>query len=82
MESVTTDQLDLIVTDPQVLHGQVRVAGTRIPVSVVLDALAAGLAEADILREYPTLTTAGIRACAAYGALLARDHVLPLVAAR
>ena len=50
------------------------VAGTRIPVSAVLDALAAGLTEAEIIAEYPTLDAGGIRAAAAYGAELARDE--------
>jgi uncharacterized protein (DUF433 family) len=78
---MTTEQLALIVTDPDVLHGQVHIKGTRIPVSVVLDCLAAGMTEAEILVEYPTLSVDGIRAAAAYGALLARDEVLPLAAA-
>jgi uncharacterized protein (DUF433 family) len=47
-------------------------------VSVVLDAVAAGMSEAEILEEYPTLTTEGIRAAAAYGAELAREEVLNL----
>jgi uncharacterized protein (DUF433 family) len=65
---VTNEHLELITSDPLVLHGQARVAGTRVPVSVVLDCLAAGMSEAEILAEYPTLTAAGIRAAAAYGA--------------
>jgi len=75
---VTNEQLALITTDPQVLHGQARVAGTRVSVSVVLDCLAAGMSEAEILAEYPTLTEAGIRAAAAYGAALAREELVPL----
>jgi uncharacterized protein (DUF433 family) len=70
----------MIATDPEVLHGQVRIKGTRVPVSVILDCLAAGMTEADILAEYPTLSVAGIRAAAAYGAMLARDELLPLAA--
>jgi uncharacterized protein (DUF433 family) len=42
-------------------------------VSVVLDAHAAGLSEAEIIAEYPSLDAPGIRAAAAYGADLARD---------
>lgn len=53
-------------------------AGTRVSVSVVLDCLAAGMSEAEILAEYPTLTAAGIRAAAAYGAALAREELVPL----
>ncbi len=37
----------LIAVDPEVLHGQAHVRGTRIPVSVVLDAIAAGMSEGD-----------------------------------
>jgi len=64
---VTNEHLELITSDPLVLHGQARVAGTRVPVSVVLDCLAAGMSEAEILAEYPTLTAAGIRAAATFG---------------
>ena len=77
---MTAQQADLIVTDPDVVHGQARVRGTRIPVSVVLDCLAAGLNEDEILRQYPTLTSDGVRAAAAYGAVLAREENHPLPA--
>ena len=55
--------------------------GTRILVSIVLDALADGMTEAELLAEYPTLTVEGIRAVAAHGAELARDEY-PAVAAQ
>jgi uncharacterized protein (DUF433 family) len=47
-------------------------------VSIVLDCLAGGMTDAEILAEYPTLTPPGIRAAAAYGAALAREEVFPL----
>ena len=75
---MTREQLDLIISDPQVLHGQARVAGTRVPVSVVLDCLAAGMSVEQIVEEYPTLTSEGVQAAAAYGALLAREELVPL----
>ena len=77
---MTEQQADLVVTDPDVVHGQARIRDTRIPVSVVLDCLAAGLSEDEILRQYPTLTVEGIRASAAYGAALAREEIRPLPA--
>jgi uncharacterized protein (DUF433 family) len=46
----------------------------RILVSIILDALADGMTEDEILDEYPTLTVEDIRAAAAYGAELARDE--------
>jgi uncharacterized protein (DUF433 family) len=78
---MTGAQRDLIVRDPKVCHGQAVVRATRIPVSVILDALGAGMTEGQILDEYPTLSTEGIRAAAAYGAELARDEY-PAVAAQ
>jgi uncharacterized protein (DUF433 family) len=45
---------------------------------VVLDALAAGLEPAEIVRHYPTLTADGVRAAVAYGAWLAKQEIRPL----
>jgi len=69
---------DHIVTDPNVCHGQACIKGTRIPVAVILDNLAAGLSQAEIIASYPPLTEAAIRAAAAYGAELARERVIDL----
>ena len=55
----------MISTDPQVMHGQAVLAGTRVPVSVILDCLAAGMTAEQIIAEYPAVTVAGIRAAAA-----------------
>jgi uncharacterized protein (DUF433 family) len=70
--------LSLIMIDPAICHGQACIKGTRIPVSVILDNLAAGLTEQEILEEYPTLTREGIRAAIAYAAELAREEVTPI----
>ncbi len=77
---MTAEQLDLISIDPAVMHGQAVISRTRIPVSVVLDCLAAGMSTEDILAEYPALAGDGVRAAAAYGALLAREELSPLTA--
>jgi uncharacterized protein (DUF433 family) len=68
----------MISSDPQVMHGQAVIAGTRVPVSVILDSLAAGMTTDDITREYPSVSAAGVRAAAAYGAALAREDLLPI----
>jgi uncharacterized protein (DUF433 family) len=75
---VTSDQLEMISADPQVMHGQAVITGTRVPVSVILDCLAAGMTAEEIAAEYPKVTVAGVRAAAAYGAALAREELLPL----
>ena len=54
------------------MHGQAVIAGTRVPVSVILDCLAADMMAKEIISEYPTVTVAGVRAATAYGAALAR----------
>ncbi|MCL4442293.1 MAG: DUF433 domain-containing protein [Firmicutes bacterium] len=53
-------------------------AGTRIPVSVILDNLAAGLNREDILKSYPSLSPPDIDAALAYAALLAKEQHIAL----
>lgn len=69
---------DHISVDPAICHGQACVRGTRIPVSIVLANLAAGLSADDIGRSYPSLTPAAIAATLAYAADLTAERVLPL----
>lgn len=69
---------DRITVDPHVCHGKACIARTRIMVSVVLDNLADGVAIADILSSYPSLTREDITAAIAYAAELARERVVPL----
>jgi excisionase family DNA binding protein len=57
-----------ITLDPSVLTGKPVVRGTRIPVQLVLDLLAAGWSTAEIVENYPALTAEDIRACIAYAA--------------
>jgi len=80
---VTEEELlEHISLDPTICHGQPCIRGTRIMVTVVLDALAAGMSEAEILQKYPTVSAQGIRAAAAYGAWLARQEVHPFAPSR
>jgi len=77
---MTEQQADLITVDPDIVGGQAHIRGTRIPASVVLDCLAAGLSEADIIEQYPSLSRESIRAAAGYGAALAREEIFKLPA--
>ncbi len=72
------DWREHIAVDPTVCHGQACIRGTRIPASVVLDNLAAGLSTAEILKSYPSLTPQAIQAAVAYAAELARERVLAM----
>ena len=77
---MTMDWHRHITVDPNVCHGQACVAGTRIPVSVVLDNLAADVSEAEILHSYPRLSHDAIQACIAYAADVVREEVVTLPA--
>jgi uncharacterized protein (DUF433 family) len=70
--------LDRISIDPAVCAGKPCIRGTRIWVSLILDVLAAGTSEAELLAEYPGLTHDDVLAAIAYGAEAARDRVIPV----
>ena len=72
------DYLDRIQVDPLVCHGAACIKGTRILVSVVLDALSEEHPVDWILSQYPALTAVDVHAAIAYAAWLARDLTRPL----
>ena len=69
---------DRISVKPDVCHGKVCITGTRIMVTVILDNLAEGLTEAEILSSYPTLKPVDIRAAIHYASDLASGRVVTL----
>jgi uncharacterized protein (DUF433 family) len=60
--------LQRITVDPNICFGKPCIRGHRIWVALILDMLASGMQIDDILREYPQMEEADIRACIAYGA--------------
>jgi uncharacterized protein (DUF433 family) len=72
------ERYERITADPETCHGKAHIRGTRIPVTVVLDNLAAGLSTEEILAEYPSLHAEDIRATMAYAADIARERLIPL----
>jgi uncharacterized protein (DUF433 family) len=73
-----TNLLDRISIDPAVCGGKPCIKRTRIWVSLILDLLASGMSEAELLAEYPGLTHDDVLAAIAYGAEAARDRVIPV----
>ncbi len=65
---------DHISIDPNVCHGKPCIRGTRIWVSLIVDNLAAGATEQEILDSYPSLTKEDIRVALAYAAEMARER--------
>ena len=57
-----SELLDRISIDPRICHGKPCIRGTRIFVSIILDNLAAGIAEVELLAAYPSLTARDIQA--------------------
>ena len=62
------DFASLIQTDPAVRSGKPVIRDTRITVTDVLEYLAGGMSEDDILADFPDLTRVDIRACLAFAA--------------
>jgi uncharacterized protein (DUF433 family) len=63
-----------IVVDPNVLVGKPVIKGTRLAVEFIIDLLAQGWTESDILANYPGLTHEDILACLAYASARLHDE--------
>lgn len=57
-----------IVVNPQIRFGKPTIKGTRICVQDVLEYMAGGDSEADILKAFPQLTSEDVRECLAFAA--------------
>ena len=60
--------LKRITLDPAILAGKPVIAGTRLSVEFIVNLLAYGATEQEILAEYPRLTTEQIQACELFAA--------------
>lgn len=67
-----------ISIDPQICAGKPCIKGTRIWVSLILDFLASGMSEAELIEEYPQLTHQDVLAAIAYGAEVSREQIIPV----
>ena len=68
-----------IISDPAVMMGKPVIAGTRITVEHILEALAAGENMEQLLQSHPRLTRAGIQAALEFAARALRaDVVYPI----
>lgn len=62
------DYRSIITIEPRKRSGKPCVRGMRITVTDVLDCLAGGASEADLLKEFPELTSEDIKASLAFAA--------------
>ncbi len=69
---------DRILIDPTICHGKPVIAGTRVPVAIVVGSLAGGMSFEEVQREYGLLQE-DIRAALAFaGALVEEESFHPL----
>jgi uncharacterized protein (DUF433 family) len=70
--------LERISIDPRVCFGKPCIRGTRIWVSLIVDNLAEGVPEAELLAAYPQLEVEDIRAALAFAAEMTRERIIPI----
>ena len=75
----TQSWTDRIVIDEKILTGKPVIKGTRLAVEFIIDLLAHGWSEEEILENYPGIVVEDIRACLAYAsATLHAEKVYPI----
>ena len=73
-----------IVCDADILTGKPVIKGTRLAVEFIVDLFANGWTEAEVLKNYPHIVQADIRACLAYASAVLhtqKDYQHPYEAA-
>lgn len=65
----------LIQSDPSIMMGKPVVAGTRVPVDLILEKLGAGETIEQVLAAHPRLTREGVLAALRFGAEALRADV-------
>jgi uncharacterized protein (DUF433 family) len=74
-KNVTREELlQRIWIDPTRCFGKPCIRGHRIWVSLIVDLLASGRSEREILEDYPGLEPEDVQACIAYGAGMSRER--------
>ena len=70
--------LKRISIDPNICFGKPCIRGHRIWVSFILDLLASGMTQEQVLDEYEGITAGDIHACIAYGAEMSRERYVDI----
>jgi uncharacterized protein (DUF433 family) len=68
--------MERITANREVLGGKPIIRGTRISVEFILELLASGVTEGEILQDYPHLTREDIHACLEYAAHSMKNEIL------
>lgn len=82
MSSDKENLLERITLDPAILFGKPAIRGMRYPVQMILDLLAAGMTNDEILDDYPDLELEDILACLLFASkLLSVNSIMKVKAA-
>lgn len=74
--------MSIITANAKILGGKPVIKGTRISVEFILELMASGVSESEILEDYPHLTREDIHACLRYAVnFLKNDIYIDLEAA-
>lgn len=73
-------KFERITIDPAQMSGVACIRGLRIPVSAVVDMVAAGMTADDILADFPDLQREDIAEALRYAAAALRERQLPQIA--
>jgi uncharacterized protein (DUF433 family) len=72
------DWKERIIVDPKILVGKPVVKGTRLAVEFIVELLAQGWTESEIIRNYPGVTHEDIAACLMYASnILKAEKIYP-----
>ena len=74
---LTVDWKNRVSADPSICHGRVCIKGTRVMISVILDNIAEGMTEEEIILEYPSLKKGDVQTAVLYAASLTRERITP-----
>ena len=71
--------MDRIIIDPEIMVGKPVIKGTRITVNLIIQLLANGATETEILEDYPDLKKEDIKASLLYASnCLDREEIIPV----
>lgn len=70
-----------ISVDHRIMGGVPCIAGTRVPVAMLVRMMAAGVAESEILDQYPQLVDEDVREALRFAAANLDQRVIPLASA-
>ena len=73
--------LKRITLNPDICHGKPTVRNMRYPVEMILDLLSSGMTTIEILKDYPALQEADIKACLQFASRLTRVKAIHKIVA-